>query len=64
MVCVRQLDLPLILPVYMGWGVGPPKVARPVMALKFAAFLLDSKLFFHVVKENHSLDSVVLLLSW
>lgn len=48
----------------MGWGVGPPKVARPVMALKFAAFLLDSKLFFHVVKENHSLDSVVLLLIW
>lgn len=47
----------------MGWGVGSPKVACPEMAFEFAAFLLDSELFFHVIMENHSSDSVVLLLS-
>lgn len=53
----------LLYPIYMAWGAGHSKVAQPELTFKFMSFLLDSKLFFHVVMENLSLDSMALLLS-
>lgn len=43
-------------PIYMVWGAGHSEVAHPEMAFEFTSFLLDSKLFFHVVMETLSLD--------
>lgn len=49
-------------PIDMAWRAGRSEVAYPEMAFEFTSFLLDPKLFFHVVMENLSLDCVALLL--